>query len=260
VDEIQAHLPEEPNSFIGRERELVELRQMLRRTRALTLWGPGGIGKTRLALRVLASLSGSDGGDVTQQSVRVVIEDTGPGIAPESRARVFQPFFTTKATGTGLGLAVVKRILERHGGSVAVGDSERGAAFHLVLAADAAPSTHYSDATASWLRQNYTGGLMLMESYGNENVAFDSHVPMQDQVYEGSYRLWRPALANPSGHGITWIVMRRESNHQDQVYKNLFGSTLIDGYRVVWQNHDYLIYASQKTASEIAARSARGAA
>ncbi len=55
MDEIQAHLPEEPNSFIGRERELVELRQMLRRTRALTLWGPGGIGKTRLALRVLAS-------------------------------------------------------------------------------------------------------------------------------------------------------------------------------------------------------------
>ena len=54
VDEIQAHLPEEPNSFIGRERELIELRQMLRRTRALTLCGPGGIGKTRLALRFLA--------------------------------------------------------------------------------------------------------------------------------------------------------------------------------------------------------------
>src|ERR1035438_5101630 len=55
MDEIQAHLPEEPNSFIGRERELSELRQMLRRTRALTLCGPGGIGKTRLALRVLAT-------------------------------------------------------------------------------------------------------------------------------------------------------------------------------------------------------------
>ncbi len=54
VDEIQAHLPEEPNSFIGRDRELIELRQMLRRTRALTLCGPGGIGKTRLALRFLA--------------------------------------------------------------------------------------------------------------------------------------------------------------------------------------------------------------
>ena len=54
MDEIQAHLPEEPNSFIGRERELAELRQMLDRTRALTLCGPGGIGKTRLALRFLA--------------------------------------------------------------------------------------------------------------------------------------------------------------------------------------------------------------
>ncbi len=57
VDEIQAHLPEEPNSFVGRERELSELRRMLRHTRALTLWGPGGIGKTRLALRLLAAVA-----------------------------------------------------------------------------------------------------------------------------------------------------------------------------------------------------------
>ena len=54
MDEIQAHLPEEPNTFIGRERELAELRQMLGRTRALTLCGPGGIGKTRIALRLMA--------------------------------------------------------------------------------------------------------------------------------------------------------------------------------------------------------------
>ncbi len=55
MDEIRAHLPEEPNTFVGRERELVELHQLLYRTRALTLCGPGGIGKTRLALRLLAS-------------------------------------------------------------------------------------------------------------------------------------------------------------------------------------------------------------
>jgi predicted ATPase/DNA-binding CsgD family transcriptional regulator len=53
--EIQALLPQEPNSFIGREREIAELCRMLRRTRALTLCGPGGIGKTRLALRILAA-------------------------------------------------------------------------------------------------------------------------------------------------------------------------------------------------------------
>jgi predicted ATPase/DNA-binding CsgD family transcriptional regulator len=50
------HLPVEPNSFIGRERELGELSRLVYTTRALTLCGPGGIGKTRLALRLLAGL------------------------------------------------------------------------------------------------------------------------------------------------------------------------------------------------------------
>jgi predicted ATPase len=53
--DIQAQLPQEPNSFIGREREIAELSRMLGRTRALTLCGPGGIGKTRLALRILGA-------------------------------------------------------------------------------------------------------------------------------------------------------------------------------------------------------------
>jgi ATP/maltotriose-dependent transcriptional regulator MalT len=57
VNEIQAYLPEEPNSFVGRERELGELRHLLGQTRALTLCGPGGVGKTRLALRVLAAVA-----------------------------------------------------------------------------------------------------------------------------------------------------------------------------------------------------------
>jgi predicted ATPase/DNA-binding CsgD family transcriptional regulator len=48
---------EEPNSFIGRERELDELRGFVQSMRAVTLCGPGGIGKTRLALRVLAGLA-----------------------------------------------------------------------------------------------------------------------------------------------------------------------------------------------------------
>ncbi len=55
---LSTQLPEEPNRFIGRERDLTYLRQALHRTRALTLCGAGGIGKTRLALRLLATAAG----------------------------------------------------------------------------------------------------------------------------------------------------------------------------------------------------------
>ena len=55
MDDMQAHLPEEPNSFVGRECELGELSRLLGQTRVLTMCGPAGIGKTRLALRLLAA-------------------------------------------------------------------------------------------------------------------------------------------------------------------------------------------------------------
>jgi two-component system sensor histidine kinase HydH len=48
------------------------------------------------------------------------VADDGPGIPPGELARIFTPFFTTKPAGTGLGLAVVQRIADAHGGSVSV--------------------------------------------------------------------------------------------------------------------------------------------
>jgi PAS domain S-box-containing protein len=62
--------------------------------------------------------------------VRIEIADTGAGIAPDVLSRIFEPFFTTRATGTGLGLAVVKRIVENHRGEIEVqSEPGRGATF-----------------------------------------------------------------------------------------------------------------------------------
>lgn len=51
---------------------------------------------------------------------QIAIADSGPGISPEVREKLFTPFFTTKARGTGLGLSTAKRLMEAHGGSIAI--------------------------------------------------------------------------------------------------------------------------------------------
>jgi PAS domain S-box-containing protein len=58
-----------------------------------------------------------------QPAVRVAVRDNGPGLNAEQRRRIFDPFFTTKTKGTGLGMAIAKRIVEAHGGTIAVGPS-----------------------------------------------------------------------------------------------------------------------------------------
>ncbi|HKR56808.1 MAG TPA: HAMP domain-containing sensor histidine kinase [Gemmatimonadales bacterium] len=59
---------------------------------------------------------------------QVTIADHGPGIPADTKARLFEPYFTTKADGTGLGLALVRQTIEAHGGSVSVGDTPGGGA------------------------------------------------------------------------------------------------------------------------------------
>ena len=64
----------------------------------------------------------------------IVIADTGQGISPEHQAKIFDPFFTTKIGGTGLGLAIAYRIIEDHGGTIAVEAEEgRGTKFRMLI-------------------------------------------------------------------------------------------------------------------------------
>jgi two-component system, NtrC family, sensor histidine kinase HydH len=67
---------------------------------------------------------------VTADTLVLGIEDSGPGMTPAVLERLFEPLFTTRATGTGLGLALCRRIVEKHGGTIAANNrAEGGAAF-----------------------------------------------------------------------------------------------------------------------------------
>jgi signal transduction histidine kinase len=78
----------------------------------------------------------SSAGSGARRELRVSIRDNGPGFTPEARQHVFEPFFTTKTKGTGLGMAIARRLVEAHGGTVEVGAGEsRGAEVVITLPA-----------------------------------------------------------------------------------------------------------------------------
>ncbi len=72
--------------------------------------------------------------DAAQHLTRIAVSDNGPGIPADLRDRIFRPFVTTKRTGTGLGLALVQKIVVFHNGRVVAGASPLGGAtFHVTL-------------------------------------------------------------------------------------------------------------------------------
>src|SRR5262249_56544019 len=72
--------------------------------------------------------------DHAQRMSRIAVNDNGPGIPPAQRERVFHPFFTSKRNGTGLGLALVQKIIVFHNGRIAVLSSpEGGASLQITL-------------------------------------------------------------------------------------------------------------------------------
>ncbi|MFG0291017.1 MAG: ATP-binding protein [Rhodopirellula sp. JB044] len=68
-----------------------------------------------------------------EDHVHIIVSDNGPGLNVEQREKVFEPFYTTKSTGTGLGMSIVSRIVEAHHGTIHVADPDdgQGAKFEL---------------------------------------------------------------------------------------------------------------------------------
>jgi len=79
-----------------------------------------------LALNVSVSMSDAN-------TVKLQIKDNGPGIPSEHRSKVFEPFYTTKSQGTGLGLAVVQAVVKAHQGEFKVRSSKKGVSASITL-------------------------------------------------------------------------------------------------------------------------------
>jgi len=85
-------------------------------------------------LRVVTTLKVKNGPDLkpVSRDVEIAISDTGPGIPEGYLAKVFEPYFTTKIGGTGLGMYITKKIIEEHKGSIAV-ESHEGKGTRVII-------------------------------------------------------------------------------------------------------------------------------
>jgi signal transduction histidine kinase/ActR/RegA family two-component response regulator len=109
--------------------------------------------------------------DNTDPQVRISIRDNGHGIPPEVLRRIFDPYFTTKPGGTGLGLATAYAIVLKHGGHISVESTPgAGTAFTVDLPASIeAPLPHASDAVPM---HSGTGRLLVMDDDSALRILF----------------------------------------------------------------------------------------
>jgi len=104
-----------------------------------------------LTINAIQAMSAADGGprellisteSIGSEGVRVGVRDTGPGLSPDSLPRLFEPFYTTKAGGMGMGLVICRSIIEAHGGRLwATACEPRGALFQFAIPASPAAAS-----------------------------------------------------------------------------------------------------------------------
>jgi signal transduction histidine kinase len=121
----------------------------------LQLWVDGGLLKQALVNLLMNSVQAQNSGaggisvhaKVEGTNVSISVADSGPGFEPNTVPKVFEPLVTTKASGTGLGLALVKSVVERHGGRVSASNRAVGGAVVNLFLPGAHPGVSRNDMT-----------------------------------------------------------------------------------------------------------------
>src|SRR6202007_3043137 len=106
----------------------VQLQQVMLNLIVNAIQAMSGIGESARKLKISIDAVPSEGG------VHVGVRDTGPGLSPESLSHLFEPFYTTKPEGMGMGLSICRSIIEAHGGRLWAPPCEpRGALFQFTI-------------------------------------------------------------------------------------------------------------------------------
>lgn len=159
--------------------------------------------------RIPLPVSGADGARL----VRLSVEDTGTGIPPEIRDRIFDPFFSTKGSeGTGLGLSVIFSILEQHGGGIDFeSETGRGTTFHVYLPISdkPAPASIVHSSTRDTMPLGHGQRILLIED--EEAVNRFVTVALSKHGYE---------VVSAANVGEAWDVFEQERGRLDMIFSD----------------------------------------
>ncbi len=98
-----------------------------------------------------------------------------------------------------------------------------------------------TDAAGTFMAHNYNGGKILATFFNNEDLLFVAEIPLRNNIYEGSFKIWPKALVDPPGSNVRWIIMRHNDS-TDPVYAALHDAKVLKEYAPVFRNKQYDIY------------------
>ena len=134
----------------------VQLQQVMLNLIVNAIQAISGIGEGARELQISIDAVPSEG------AVRVGVRDIGPGLSPESLSRLFEPFYTTKPEGMGMGLSICRSIIEAHGGRLWATPCEpQGALFQFTI-----PAAHSQGPARTLEDHNFPGRIALRSDRG----------------------------------------------------------------------------------------------